>query len=347
MRRLFWWQICCLLILFSALWQLPGMPVAEAGLFSISTKEEIDLGKNTARELEKKYGVVQDPVLQERINQIGQRIVGVCDRKDLPYTFKVLNTDEINALAVPGGYVYLYKGLVDYMPSDEELAGVISHEVGHIVKRHTVRRIEKNMGISLLFNIFFKDRGQVLQNLAFNAIMADYSRDDERQADELGFTYAMRAGYSPYSMLLTLHKLKEKEGRSSYGLFSSHPNTGSRIGQVEGYIKNTGIKPQVVQNGDVMQVVDGNWQLPPITTAFGGYRPLYRAYFVAGKLYEIARQPGFTPEGFRLEAADDVVRVVYEDTGIITITPADVQNKELSQRALAEEYVARLRQWEP
>lgn len=156
--------------------------------------------------------------------------MSVCDRKNLTYTFKVLNTDEINALAVPGGFIYLYKGLVDYMPSDEELAGVIGHEIGHIVKRHTVRRIEKNLGISLLFNIFFKNRGQVLQNLVFNAIMADYSRDDEREADELGFTYTNRAGYNPYSMLLTLHKLKEKEGRASYGLFSTHPDSDSRIG---------------------------------------------------------------------------------------------------------------------
>lgn len=331
--------------LFIVLFQLQGMPAAEAGL--ISTKEEINLGKSTAQELEKKYGVVQDPVLQERIEQIGQRIVGVSSRQDLPYTFKVLNTDEINALAVPGGFIYLYKGLVDYMPSDDELAGVIGHEVGHVAKRHTVRQIEKNLGISLLFNIFFQNRGAMLQNLVFNAVMADYSRDDERQADELGFTYAMQAGYNPYSMLLTLHKLKEKEGHATYGLFSSHPNSDSRIAQAEGYIKQANIKPQVVKNGDTIRITDGDWQLPPITAAYGGYQPLYRSYFVAGKLYALANQPNFNQQRFHIATAADLVQVAYDDASIITITQEDAQTNGLSPDELAEQYVALLRQWTP
>lgn len=345
MRRFFQPKIASLLLLWGAFFLLWGMPVAEAGL--IGTKQEISIGKDVARDLEKKYGLVEDAALQDRINAIGQRIVGVCDRKDLPYTFKVLNTKDINALAVPGGFIYLYKGLVDYMPSDEELAGVISHEVGHIVKRHTVRQMEKSMWTSLLFNLAFKDRGVMLQNLAFNILMADYSRDDERQADELGFAYSMRAGYNPYSMLLTLHKLKEKEGHARFGLFSTHPDTGSRIGRVEGYIQTAGIKPQVVKNGNTVQIADANWQLPPISTAYGGYQPLYRAYFVAGKLYDLSRSPGFDNQRFRTETADDGTRVQFDDTVIITISSEEAKNSGLDPRELAEQYVERLHQWKP
>lgn len=344
MRRL-WYKLAGILVFVTVFFQFFGMPAAKAGL--ISTQEEINLGKDTAQKLEEKYGLVQDPALQERVNQIGQRIVEVCDRKELSYTFKVLDTNEINALAVPGGFIYLYRGLVDYMPSDDELAGVIAHEVGHVVKRHTVRQIEKNMGISLLFNILFDNRGAMLQNLVFNAIMADYSRDDERQADELGFHYARQAGYNPYSMLLTLHKLKEKEGHAKYGLFSSHPDTNSRIGRVEEYVRKAGIKPQVVKREDTVEIVDGNWKLPPITAAYGGYTPLYRYYFVAGKLYDLSQQPGFNKYGFHVEGTDGAVRVVYENVGIITITPEDAQNNGMSRWGLAEQYVERLRQWTP
>lgn len=346
MRSAFWQKFACLLVFFSIFCLTSGMHVAEAGL--IGTKQEISIGKNTAQELEKKYGVVDDAALQERVTAIGQRIVGVSARKDLPYTFKVLNTEEINALAVPGGFIYLYKGLVDYMPSDEELAGVIAHEVGHIVKRHTVRTIEKNLGISLLFNILFQDRGALLQNLVFNAIMADYSRDDERQADELGFSYAMQAGYNPYSMLLTLHKLKEKEGHAKYGLFSTHPDTGSRIGRVEDYINKAGIKPQVTSNEQTARVVDGAWQLPPITAEHAGYRPLYRAYFLAGKLYAVSRQPGFNNASFRAESlSEDTARILYEETEIMTITPEDAKNSGVSARDLSAQYVGQLHQWKP
>lgn len=103
------------------------------------------MGRETAMALEAQYGVVQDYELQERVNRIGQSLVAVSDRQDLEYTFKVLNCDEVNALACPGGFVYVFKGLIDYMPSDSELAGVLGHEVSHIVEKHTVHQIEKQL----------------------------------------------------------------------------------------------------------------------------------------------------------------------------------------------------------
>ena len=116
---------------------------AEAGI--ISKQQEIEMGRETAMALEAQYGVVQDYELQERVNRIGQSLVAVSDRQDLEYTFKVLNCDEVNALACPGGFVYVFKGLIDYMPSDSELAGVLGHEVSHIVEKHTVHQIEKQL----------------------------------------------------------------------------------------------------------------------------------------------------------------------------------------------------------
>ena len=196
---------------------------AEAGI--ISKQQEIEMGRETAMALEAQYGVVQDYELQERVNRIGQSLVAVSDRQDLEYTFKVLNCDEVNALACPGGFVYVFKGLIDYMPSDSELAGVLGHEVSHIVEKHTVHQIEKQLLTTLLLAVATKgDMG--LTGLASQALAAGYSRTDERGADKEGFNLCVKAGYNPYSMVLTINKLEDlakEKGNPGYGLFSSHP----------------------------------------------------------------------------------------------------------------------------
>ena len=130
-----------LAIVFVFCCSLGMTPPAEAGL--ISKEQEIEMGRQTAMQLEAKYGVVQDYALQERVNRIGQSLVKVSERQDLEYSFKVLNSDEVNALACPGGFIYVFKGLIDYMPSDAELAGVLGHEITHVVKKHTVHQIGK------------------------------------------------------------------------------------------------------------------------------------------------------------------------------------------------------------
>ena len=117
-----------------------GMPTASAGL--ISTKEEISIGRDVGKQLEEKYGLVDDPELQARVTRIGMSMVAVSDRRDMPYSFKVLNSKEINAMAAPGGFIYIFKGLIDLMPSDDDLAGVIGHDIGHVVKKHSVRQME-------------------------------------------------------------------------------------------------------------------------------------------------------------------------------------------------------------
>ena len=127
---------------------LVGVQPVEAGM--ISVEQEVKMGKETAQALEAKYGLSQDYYLNERVNRIGQRLAAVCGRNDISYSFKVLNANEVNALACPGGFIYVFKGLLDYMPTDTELAGVLGHEVGHVAKKHTVHSIEKQLWTSLI-----------------------------------------------------------------------------------------------------------------------------------------------------------------------------------------------------
>ncbi|SDF78129.1 M48 family metallopeptidase [Sporolituus thermophilus] len=323
---------------------LAGPAPAEAAL--ISTKEEISIGRDVAKELEKKYGLADDPALQERIAQIGARLVAVCDRKELPYTFKVLNSKEVNALALPGGFIYVFKGLVDYMPSDDELAGVLGHELGHVVKRHSVRQMEKSLAVSLIFGAILGDRAAVLQNLAYNAIMAGYSRDDEREADYLGYLYSTRAGYSPYSMIMGMQKLADLEKKPSYGIFSSHPEPEARLGRLQAYIKKDNIRPQVIVTDKGAQVVDGAWQLPAFLSSYNNYKPVYRAYFTAGALYQVARRyPELSGDYFYLTSDDTNMTVYYDEMAITTLTPADAASHGQDLAAFAEDYVLKLREW--
>lgn len=322
------------------------LPSAQAGVFSISTKDEVDMGLKYAQELERQYGVVNDAELQERVDRIGQRIAAVSDRTDIKYTYKVLNAKEVNALALPGGFIYVFKGLIDYMPSDDELAGILGHETGHVVKRHTVHQIEKSLGLQLAFLIAFGDRGAFLQNLVYNAIMAGYSRTDEREADQLGFNYSFKAGFSPYSMLMGLKKLDDLEKKGTYGLFSSHPEPEARVSLVQGYMGAAQIRPQVtLQKNQTAQITDRGLTLLPLSATFRGYRPYYRACFAAGALYRVSQLADFSGDRFILDSDGTYITVYYEDRQIITLTPQDATTNGVSLSDLAGQYVAALKTW--
>ena len=200
----------------------------QAGL--ISQEQEIEMGHETAMALEAKYGLSQDPYLQERVDRIGQRLAAVSGRNDIKYSFKVLNCNEVNALACPGGFIYVYKGLLDYMPTDTELAGVLGHEVGHVAKKHTVNAIEKQMWTSLILLAATRGQGLGLVQAAQNALFAGYSRTDERGADKEGVKNTINAGFNPYSMLITVEKLDDlskQGGGGSYGLLVAIRNLKS------------------------------------------------------------------------------------------------------------------------
>ncbi|MBP5736973.1 MAG: M48 family metalloprotease [Acidaminococcaceae bacterium] len=311
------------------------LPNAEAGM--ISEKQEIEMGKATAEQIEARYGVINDPQIAERVDRIGQSLVDVCGRKNIKYSFKVLNTEDVNALACPGGYIYIFKGLLDYMPSDAELAGVLGHEIGHVVKRHTVHQLEKNMWTQLAAILAGAATGNgdvlAMGMVVGDALAAGYSRADESAADREGFAYTVKAGYSPYAMLVTMHKLQElaaEYGNPGWGIFDSHPDPQQRIRNMYKLMDPLKMTPSPVSNTDGTASVKENfgdngkdiWEFR-IATAAGGNKPLYRAELLAGALYQVRQKDKIEPTHFIVFESNDKADIFYEDVQIHTIWRQD------------------------
>lgn len=331
-----------------------GRP-AEAGM--ISEKQEIEMGKATARQIEARYGVLNDPQITDRVNRIGQSLVDVCGRKNLTYTFKVLNTEDVNALACPGGFIYVFKGLVDYMPSDAELAGVLGHEIGHVVKRHTVHQLEKNMWTQLAAILagVASGNGDVLAMgmVVGDALAAGYSRADESAADREGFAYTVKAGYSPYAMLVTMHKLQElaaEYGNPGWGIFDSHPDPAQRIRNMYKLMDPLKITPSPVLGTDGIASVKetfGNskevWSFD-IAAAAGGNKPMYRAELLAGSLYQVRQKDKIEPSHFIVFESNDKAEIYYEDIQLYTVYKQDAAGF-AGIGACAADCVERFREW--
>mgnify|MGYP001581949363 CR=1 FL=1 len=202
------------------------------------TDKEIAIGEGLGRQFDKNFEIVTDVDVNERAQRVLDRIVEVCDRKELIYIVKVINEEELNAVSLPGGAIYVYKGLMDAVESDDQLAGVIGHEVGHITAKHSMKKLQAMYGYTLLqLGAVASGSGQLASglNTAFLAIFTEFSQEDELLADKLGVKYAKKAGYDPQGMAQFLKKLKEKEQKEParpYSYWRTHPYLPQRIAAV-------------------------------------------------------------------------------------------------------------------
>jgi len=203
----------------------------------VGTEDELVIGRRMAHHIERRFKLDTDLMVKSRVRAIGHAIAKVSDRKDIPYTFKVIKHKDVNAFTTPGGQVYIFRGLIDKTKSDAELASVIAHEVGHVAARHAAKKMELDMGYNLLMGLAFsKSRKPDIERyigMGFNVISLGYTREDEKFADKLGVKYLMRAGYDPYGMVRfmeTMLKMEKEKGGSSPHILRSHPHMSERIG---------------------------------------------------------------------------------------------------------------------
>jgi predicted Zn-dependent protease len=207
-------------------------------LMLLSETDEIQLGRETDTQVVQEYGVYDDAKLTAYLNDICQRLGKSSHRPNLTYHFKVVDVSVVNAFAVPGGYVYFTRGILASLNNEAELAGVMGHEIGHITARHSASQYSKaqlaqlGLGVGMIFAEKVSGLSELAQ-LGVGMLFLSFSRDNERQADDLGVEYASKAGYDATQMASffeTLERMNPGSDRSGLpSWFSTHPNPEDRV----------------------------------------------------------------------------------------------------------------------
>ncbi|MGM0593590.1 MAG: M48 family metalloprotease [Pseudomonadota bacterium] len=218
----------------------------------MSEAEELALGRKEHPNILEQYGDYSDAELQAYVEQVGQRLARNSHRSDIDYTFTLLDSMEVNAFALPGGYIYITRGILAYLNNEAELAAVLGHEIGHVTARHSVRRLSaasaKELGYGLTAMFVPELRNESVKQLfdvLGTALIRGYGREHELEADRLGAQYLARTGYDPEAMLGVIRVLKnqelferqrareeQREPRVYHGLFATHPDNDKRLKEV-------------------------------------------------------------------------------------------------------------------
>lgn len=226
------------------------------GACGVSQQQEIEMGRQYAAEINRQLPVVDDPAIHRYINDLGDRIQRQPGNRDIPYTFYVVNIEEINAFAVPGGFVYINRGLIERTDNLAELAGVVAHEIGHVEARHSAEMIERmqaaQAGVtvaSILLGAPPQGVAGAAVNIGAQAYFANHSREAEIESDAIAVRLLPGAGIDPAGMVTFFKELLEERQRSPSQLeqwFSTHPLTEERIANVRELIR--ALPPESTRN---------------------------------------------------------------------------------------------------
>ena len=213
----------------------------------VSTQQEVEMGQQYSAQINAQLPIVGDPEINRYVNVLGDSIARLTSRTDLTeanqWHFYVVDSKEVNAFAVPGGYVYVNRGLIERTQRMDQLAGVLGHEIGHVVRRHSIKQMQQqqgaNIGVTLacvLTSVCNSQAGQAAIQVGGTAIFAKFSRGDELQADEEAVQNVIRAGISPQGIPAMFQILINERTRNPGGVdswFATHPLEEDRIAQVQ------------------------------------------------------------------------------------------------------------------
>jgi len=225
---------------------IPVVVIVGLTACGISQQQEVQMGQQEAAQINQQLPMVNDPEVNRYINLLGDQIASHTSRADLDWRFFVVNASEVNAFAVPGGYVYVNRGLIERTDQMDELAGVLGHEIQHVVLRHTVKQMEQmqgaNIGVTLacvLTSVCNTGIAQAGINIAGTALFAKFSRTDESQADAGAVPNTVNAGINPHGIVTMFEKLiAEQKSRPGAvdAFFATHPGEEERIAAVQAII---------------------------------------------------------------------------------------------------------------
>ncbi|MEZ5813261.1 MAG: M48 family metalloprotease [Alphaproteobacteria bacterium] len=287
----------------------------------MSPQQETQVGASEHEKIVKQFGLYQNPAVNAYVNEVGKRVTANTERPDVKYTFYILDSPIVNAFALPGGYIYVSRGLLALANSEAELAAVLSHEAGHITGRHSAERYSRgvvtSLGAGILSAVLDSSGATQALGVGANLYLSSYSRGQESEADSLGLRYMTRGGYDAQAMpsfLSSLHRQSELEARlagreasAGMGYFSTHPATADRVAQTRG---QTGAYPKggQVNHDRHLKTIDGMTYGDSETQGFARGQNFYHPGI------------GFTfsvPEGFNITNQPSQVTATSRSGGII------------------------------
>lgn len=215
------------------------LPLLVLATGCVDEEREQVLGDAIAREINTQAPLVRDATLNRYVQQLGHRLSRVSERPDVPYRFYIINSGAVNAFALPGGHIYLTRGLIERTETISQLGAVLAHEIGHVAARHGARQLERYLRtgsvVSLLYNLILGREPALLDyqalDLGTRLWYASHSRSDEEEADRLAVEYLVESGIDPAGTVLLLQAIREERAHLPSGAewFSTHPVTADRI----------------------------------------------------------------------------------------------------------------------
>lgn len=225
-----------------------GKDIVQA--LSISYAAEREIGRAAAAQVASTFGICKDAAVTEYVRLVGNAVAAYCDRPATEFSFAVLDTDDVNAYAAPGGYIFITKGALKACKNEAELAGVLGHEIAHVTERHYVKSVQKLLLTKAIAEITidalskdFKFFNNLAENIAVNIVTKGLGRKDEFEADEKGTEFIARVGYNGNGVrdfLQTLSDMTKDKANKKRSMFATHPPLDKRVERVDKQVKKKG-----------------------------------------------------------------------------------------------------------